>query len=70
MTILELSDISKSYGHGNSRNDVLANIDLTVKEGEFIAIVGFSGAGKTTLISLLAGLAKPDTGAVLFRGGK
>ncbi len=68
MTILELSDVSKSYGHGNSRNGVLANIDLTVKEGEFIAIVGFSGAGKTTLISLLAGLAKPDTGAVLFRG--
>ncbi|MEK1932171.1 MAG: ABC transporter ATP-binding protein, partial [Pararhizobium sp.] len=68
MTILELSDISKSYGQGKSRNDVLANVNLKVKEGEFIAIVGFSGAGKTTLISLLAGLAKPDSGAVLFNG--
>ncbi len=68
MTILELSDVSKSYGQGKSRNDVLANVNLKVKEGEFIAIVGFSGAGKTTLISLLAGLAKPDSGAVLFNG--
>lgn len=51
MTILELSDVSKSYGQGKSRNDVLANVNLKVKEGEFIAIVGFSGAGKTTLIS-------------------
>ncbi len=66
MTILELSDVSKSYGQGKSRNDVLSNVNLKVKEGEFIAIVGFSGAGKTTLISLLAGLIKPDSGAVLF----
>jgi nitrate/nitrite transport system ATP-binding protein len=67
MAILELSDVSKSYGQGNSRNDVLANVSMKVKEGEFIAIVGFSGAGKTTLISLLAGLIAPDAGAVLFR---
>ncbi|HTO33955.1 MAG TPA: ABC transporter ATP-binding protein, partial [Pararhizobium sp.] len=66
MTILELSGISKSYGQGKSRNDVLSNVDLKVKKGEFVAIVGFSGAGKTTLISLLAGLIKPDSGAVLF----
>lgn len=66
MTILELSDVSKSYGQGKSRNDVLTNVNLKVKEGEFIAIVGFSGAGKTTLISLLAGLIKPDSGVVLF----
>jgi nitrate/nitrite transport system ATP-binding protein len=67
MTILELSDVSKSYGAGKTRNDVLANVNLKVTEGEFIAIVGFSGAGKTTLISLLSGLIKPDQGAVLFR---
>ncbi len=66
MTILEFSGVSKSYGQGKSRNDVLSNVNLKVKEGEFIAIVGFSGAGKTTLISLLAGLIKPDSGAVLF----
>ena len=67
MTILELSDVSKSFGEGKARNDVLSGVNLKVEEGEFIAIVGFSGSGKSTLISLLAGLSMPDGGAVLFR---
>ncbi|MDK1385897.1 nitrate ABC transporter ATP-binding protein [Sinorhizobium sp. 8-89] len=67
MTILQLSDVSKSFGEGKSRNDVLSGVNLKVQEGEFIAIVGFSGSGKSTLISLLAGLTMPDLGAVLFR---
>jgi nitrate/nitrite transport system ATP-binding protein len=49
---------------------VLKGIDLAVEEGEFLAILGFSGTGKTTLISLLAGLVKPDGGEVLFKGAK
>lgn len=64
--VLELSGVSKGY-----RDDelpVLANVNLKVSEGEFLAIVGFSGAGKTTLISLLAGLIQSDSGAVIFRG--
>ncbi|NRB30102.1 MAG: ABC transporter ATP-binding protein [Rhizobiaceae bacterium] len=68
MTILEISDLSKHYGEGADRTDVLSGINLKVEEGEFIAIVGFSGSGKTTLISALAGLIKPDQGSVLFRG--
>lgn len=68
MTILEISRLSKSFGEGRARNDVLADIDLKVKEGEFIAIVGYSGTGKTTLISLLAGLVEPDQGGVIFKG--
>lgn len=68
MTILELSGVSKRFGEGKARNDVLSDVNLKVAEGEFIAIVGFSGSGKSTLISLLSGLSKPDTGAVLFRG--
>ncbi|MCF3642610.1 nitrate ABC transporter ATP-binding protein [Rhizobium sp. TRM95111] len=67
MNILELSDISKSFGEGKARNEVLSGVNLKVEEGEFIAIVGFSGSGKSTLISLLAGLSVPDSGAVLFR---
>ncbi|THK37764.1 ATP-binding cassette domain-containing protein [Ensifer sp. MPMI2T] len=67
MAILQLSDVSKSFGDGKSRNDVLSGANLKVEEGEFIAIVGFSGSGKSTLISLLAGLTMPDRGAVLFR---
>ena len=60
MPFLELSHVSKSFG-GPA---VLADINLTIERGEFVAIVGYSGSGKTTLISLIAGLQKPDTGAV------
>ncbi|KXF75203.1 nitrate/sulfonate/bicarbonate ABC transporter ATP-binding protein [Paramesorhizobium deserti] len=67
MPILEASGVCKSFGAGESRNDVLADVNLKVEEGEFVAIVGFSGSGKSTLISLLAGLSRPDSGGVLFR---
>ena len=63
MGILELKGVSKGYG-----SPVLKRLDLTVEEGEFLAVLGFSGTGKTTLINLLAGLELPDAGEVLFRG--
>jgi nitrate/nitrite transport system ATP-binding protein len=65
---LEMRGVSKSYGHGASRSEVLHNINLRVEPGEFVAIVGFSGSGKTTLISLLAGLITADSGSVLKQG--
>ena len=67
--ILELSDVSHSYlpDSADPGDSVLQSVNLKVYQGEFVAIVGFSGAGKTTLISLLAGLAQPARGAVLFR---
>lgn len=68
MSFLEISGLSKSYGEGAHRTNVLEDINLKVEEGEFIAIVGFSGTGKTTLISLLAGLIEADTGGVIFKG--
>ena len=68
MPLLELNNVSKSYGRGASRTDVLRNVTLTVQRGEFVTIVGYSGAGKTTLISLMAGLVKPDGGEVLLNG--
>ena len=68
MPILEISNVSKSYGEGANRTDVLKDINLKVEVGEFIAIVGFSGTGKTTLISLLAGLIEPDEGGIIFKG--
>ena len=67
-TILEMRGVCKSYGSGADRTDVLSNINLSIEEGEFVAIVGFSGSGKTTLISSIAGLIKPDAGSVLLRG--
>jgi nitrate/nitrite transport system ATP-binding protein len=68
MAILELKSVSKGYGVGPARTEVLKSIDLGVEEGELLAVLGFSGTGKTTLISLLAGLLTPDNGEVLFRG--
>jgi nitrate/nitrite transport system ATP-binding protein len=65
---LELQGVSKSYGTGAAATPVLKDINLRIKEGEFVAIVGFSGSGKTTLISLMAGLLQADAGAVLRNG--
>lgn len=67
--ILSIRGLRKSYsGKGGGVSHVLGGIDLDVAEGEFIAILGFSGAGKTTLISALAGLVEPDSGEMLLRG--
>ena len=67
--ILSLSAVTKTYqGQSGGETQVLGGIDLDVEEGEFIAILGFSGAGKTTLISAIAGLIEPDGGEILLRG--
>jgi nitrate/nitrite transport system ATP-binding protein len=68
MAFLELTGVSKRYGVGNDTSDVLRDINLSVEQGEFVALVGYSGAGKTTLVSLIAGLTKPDTGTITVRG--
>ncbi|MDV7341096.1 ABC transporter ATP-binding protein [Terasakiella sp. A23] len=70
MAFLELNNVNKGYGKGADRTDVLNDINLHIKEGEFVAIVGFSGSGKTTLISAIAGLIEPDTGEILLNGKK
>ena len=64
MPFLELNNVSKSYG----ATSVLKDVNLSIEQGEFVAIVGFSGAGKTTFMSILAGLIKPDTGTVKLEG--
>jgi len=57
---LQLTNVSKSYGSSS----VLRDINLSIEKGEFVAIVGYSGAGKTTFISLIAGLLRPDSGTM------
>ncbi len=68
-TILSLQNLCKSYtGKTGAVTRVLDQVSLDVEEGEFIAILGFSGAGKTTLVSAIAGLIEPDAGQILLRG--
>jgi nitrate/nitrite transport system ATP-binding protein len=66
--MLEFHNVSKGFGAGDDRREVLRNLTLKVQNGEFLAILGFSGTGKTTLINLMAGLAMPEKGEVLFKG--
>ena len=68
MAFLELNEVSKGYGFGANRADVLRDINLKIHEGEFVSIVGYSGAGKTTLMWLIAGLLKPEAGEVKLKG--
>lgn len=68
MAILEFHNVFKGFGDGSARSEVLKNLSLSVEEGEFLAILGFSGTGKSTLINLMAGLQTPDRGSVTFKG--
>ncbi len=68
MAYLELNNVCKTYGEGEEATEVLSNINLTMEEGEFVAIVGFTGSGKTTLVNLINGLLMPTGGEVLFKG--
>ncbi len=68
MAYLELNNVSKTFGTGDSTSHVLDKINLHIEEGEFVAIVGFTGSGKTTLVNLINGLDTPTSGEVLFKG--
>jgi nitrate/nitrite transport system ATP-binding protein len=69
MAFIELRGVCKGYGSGSQRTHVLENVELSIEKGELVSVVGYSGAGKTTLVSLLAGLIFPDAGEVRV-GGK
>lgn len=59
---------SRNSLRASSSYEVLKEVDLEVKEGEFVTIVGPSGCGKSTLLSIIAGLDRPDSGSILIRG--
>ena len=67
-TVLEASNVSKSFDDGTLRADVLTGIDLVVNASDSIAIVGSSGSGKSTLLHILGGLDSPDQGVVKIAG--
>lgn len=66
--MIEVKELTKYYGNGESRFQVLKNIALTVRDGEFAVILGASGSGKSTLLNVMSGLERPENGAVIYDG--
>ena len=66
--VLDAKNISKSFTDGKTTVDVIRGLDLQVKAGEFVSIVGSSGSGKSTLLHVLGGLDRPTTGEVFLQG--
>ena len=68
MEVLQAKNLKKIYGSGNNTVHALDGVDLSVKKGEFVAIVGTSGSGKSTLLHMLGGLDRPTSGTVMVDG--
>ena len=68
MNYIEVSDIKKIYQMGSVEINAVAGISFTIKEGEFIVIVGPSGAGKTTVMNIIGGMDLPSSGSVKIDG--
>jgi putative ABC transport system ATP-binding protein len=66
--LIELRSVTKVYGAGDAAVHALAGVDLTIGEGEFVAIMGPSGSGKSTAMNIIGGLDTPTTGEYFFRG--
>ena len=66
--MIELNNVSVSYGKKEAKIEPLKNINITIKKAEFVTISGKSGCGKTTLLNVLGGIIKPDSGKYLFEG--
>ena len=67
---IEISDIKKSYGAGESRVDVLKGITFGVEKGEFCVLLGPSGSGKSTLLNIIGGIDDADSGYISIGGEK
>ncbi|MFT4415469.1 ABC transporter ATP-binding protein [Fredinandcohnia humi] len=66
MNILQIENLSKVYGKGETAVTALDNVSFSVRKGEFVAIIGPSGSGKSTLLHLLGGVDRPTSGKVLI----
>ena len=67
-TIIEFKNIVKTYGDGDTKTYALNRVNLCIKEGEFVAIMGASGSGKSTAMNMIGCLDKPSSGEYLFNG--
>ncbi|TFH48762.1 MAG: ABC transporter ATP-binding protein [Lysobacterales bacterium] len=68
MLVLALRKVSKSYREAQTRRTVLADVDLEIERGEFVAVTGRSGTGKSTLLNLISGIDLPDSGSIFLDG--
>ena len=68
MKILEIKNLCKEYGKGESKVEALKDVSFDVEQGEFVAIVGPSGSGKSTLLHILGGVDTPTSGEVIISG--
>lgn len=64
--MIEVKNLTKFYGSGESRFQVLKNISLSIKDGAFTVILGASGSGKSTLLNVISGLERPESGEILY----
>ncbi len=67
-TIIEFRNLVKTYGVGDAKTNALNGVNLSIKEGEFVAIMGASGSGKSTSMNMIGCLDKPTSGEYLFNG--
>jgi ABC-type lipoprotein export system ATPase subunit len=67
---IDISDIKKSYGAGESRVEVLKGISFGVEKGEFCVLLGPSGSGKSTLLNIIGGIDDADSGCISINGEK
>jgi nitrate/nitrite transport system ATP-binding protein len=65
---VQIEKVGQTFDTKKGKFVALRDIDLTIKQGEFIALIGHSGCGKSTLLNLIAGLTKPTTGVLLLEG--
>lgn len=64
--MISVKDITKSYGKGESRAQILKGISLTIEDGDFAVILGASGSGKSTFLNTVSGLERPDSGNIFY----
>ncbi|WP_017379086.1 ABC transporter ATP-binding protein [Paenisporosarcina sp. TG-14] len=68
MTIFQINDVKKTFNNGEVKEQVLKGINLTLKEGQITALVGASGSGKSTMLTIAAGLQRATEGRIFFQG--
>ena len=66
--LISLKDITKTFGNGEMQTQVLKGVNLDIREGEFLVILGESGCGKSTMLNIIGGMDQPTSGSVIFDG--